>query len=125
MPSIRSYVAALSLAGAVSCETLFASHYSGQIYTLDLEGSGSAYSLTVSSQITGCGGLPSWLTYDQSGKNLYCSDETFSGSGSVSSFSAGSNGALTSTGKATDLAGAVANGIYGGSNGASFVAQVH
>ncbi|KAK3632008.1 hypothetical protein LTR56_016601 [Elasticomyces elasticus] len=96
-----SLLAAISLVGFSSAETLFASHYSGQIYTLDLAKSGSAYSLSVASKITGCGALPAWLTYDAAGSMLYCSDETFSGGASISSFKADSKGVLSNAIKAS------------------------
>lgn len=119
-------LAAGLLASSASAETLFASHYSGQIYTLQLtNNSAGAYSLAVSSQITACGGLPSWLTYDATTRMLYCSDETMYGSGSISSLSADSSGKLTVTGKAQAPIGGVANTLYGGSNGNSYVAIAH
>ena len=113
------------LVKAISAETLFASHYSGQVYTLQLTNNSGVFSLAASSNVTACGGLPSWLTYDAVGKALYCSDETFSGSGSISSFSADVNGRLTLTGKALAPTGGVANTLYGGPNGRSFIAIAH
>ncbi|KAK4561323.1 hypothetical protein LTR86_004640 [Recurvomyces mirabilis] len=125
MPSLLSSTVALSLAGAASCEYLFASHYSGQVYTLNLTNSSSHYSLAVSSVVTACGGLPSWLTYDATAKNVYCSDETMSGTGSISSFSANGNDALTVTGKTNAPIGGVANVLYGGATGNGYVAIAH
>ncbi|KAK3069758.1 hypothetical protein LTR53_011653 [Teratosphaeriaceae sp. CCFEE 6253] len=125
MHSSSTFLTALSLVGAGVAEKLFVSHYSGQIYTLDLAKSGSSYSLSSTSKITGCGGPPSWLTYDGANKMLYCSDETFSGSASISSFSADSAGVLTNAGTAVTAPGGVANTLFGGSDGKSHIAIAH
>ncbi|KAK5112738.1 hypothetical protein LTR62_003836 [Meristemomyces frigidus] len=125
MPSLLPLVTVLTLVGAATCEQLLASHFSGQVYTLNLTSAGSKYNLSVSSVITACGGLPSWLTYDAVGKAVYCSDETMSGTGSISSFSAGTNDVLTVIGKANAPIGGVANTLFGGSNGRGYVAIAH
>lgn len=116
---------ALGLAVTASSETLFASHYSGQIYTLQLQNRTSGYDLSISSQITGCGSLPAWLTYEPASRALYCSDETMFGQGSISSFTAAGDGRLTATGKAAAPAGGVANVLYGGAEGKGYVAIAH
>lgn len=117
---------ALSWACGIAGETLFVSHYSGQIYTLGLTKSSSgAYSLTSTSQITGCGGLPEWLTYEPVSKTLYCSDETMYGQASISSFQAGTNYALTQIGKANTPIGGVANVLFGGADKRSYIAIAH
>lgn len=121
-----SITIALSWACGIAAETLFVSHYSGQIYTLALTKSNSgAYSLSSTSQITGCGGLPEWLTYEPNSKMLYCSDETLYGQASISSFQAGANYALTQTGKANTPVGGVANVLFGGADKRSYIAIAH
>lgn len=106
-------------------ENLYASHYSGTISYLTLAESAGSYSLTQTSSIQGCGALPSWLTYNAAQSMLYCSDETMYGSASLSAFSAASNGALTQTAKVSTQPGGVANVLYGGTDGAGFIAIAH
>ncbi|KAF2456397.1 Lactonase, 7-bladed beta-propeller-domain-containing protein [Lineolata rhizophorae] len=102
--------------------TLFASHYSGTVHTLTLDGS----SLSISNTIEACGGMPSWLTYDAPGKTLYCSDETWIfGNGSISSIAVADDGSLTETANAPTIGGDVANVLYGGDDGRSYIAIAH
>jgi 6-phosphogluconolactonase (cycloisomerase 2 family) len=117
---------ASSLLGSVQAESLYASHYSGSIYLLSLNStSNGGYTLSNTASIVGCGVMPSWLTYDSTNKMLYCSDESYYGSGSISSFSVGSDGRLTQTAKASAILGAVANVLYGGSDGKGYIAIAH
>jgi 6-phosphogluconolactonase (cycloisomerase 2 family) len=122
LPYVFYFLLSQLLSIGYAAESLYASHYSGQIYLLTLSDSGS---LSITASITGGGSLPSWLTYDGDTKSLYCSDEQMYGSGSISSFSIGSDGRLTQTGKATAPYGGVANTLFGGSNGKSFIAIAH
>lgn len=113
--------------GTAEAASLYASHYSGAVHTLSFTNTSStAYTLSDAQSIKGgCGTLPAWLTYEPTTNSVYCSDEVFQGTGSVSSFSASADGRLTSSGKATALYGAVANTLYGGSDGRSFIASAH
>ncbi|KAF2178795.1 putative isomerase YbhE [Zopfia rhizophila CBS 207.26] len=112
--------------GLATAANLYASHYSGTINYLTLtKSSDTAYSLTQTSSTRSGNQLPSWLTYDGEGKALYVSDEVFVGSGTLTSFSIGANGALTQSGKVTTPAGGVANCLYAGANGKGFIANAH
>ncbi|CAA9966621.1 Lactonase domain containing protein [Pyrenophora teres f. maculata] len=109
--------------GVASAANLWASHYSGTINYLTFNGNNLALS---GSSSTG-NKLPSWLTYDNAGKGLYIADEVFTGNsgGTLTSFSVGSNGSLKSTGTAPTPQGVVANTLYGGPQGRSFIANAH
>lgn len=107
--------------GVATAANLYASHYSGTINLLAFSGS----SLTLTSSTKSGNSMPSWLTYDSAGKALYVPDENYGSTGTLTSFSIGSNGALTQSGKATAPGGAVANCVYGGSDGRSFIANAH
>ncbi|KAF2473412.1 3-carboxy-cis,cis-mucoante lactonizing enzyme [Lindgomyces ingoldianus] len=100
---------------------LYASHYSGNINYLTFSGS----SLTLTSSTKSGNSMPSWITYDGPGKALYVPDENYGQTGTLTSFSIGANGALTQSGKVTATGGAVANCLYGGSDGKSFIANAH
>ncbi|KAJ4359376.1 hypothetical protein N0V95_002206 [Ascochyta clinopodiicola] len=103
--------------------TLYASHYSGTVNTLNF----NSNTLTLSGSTATGNGLPSWLTYDGTGKALYIADETFYGasSGNLASFSAGGNDVLKATGKGPTALGVVATSLYGGTDGRSFIANAH
>lgn len=100
---------------------LFASHFSGRVYSLtfdrDSEGNGT---LAINSSASGCGNMPSWLTLDRTAGSLYCFDESY-GRGVVPSFSV-AGGALTSTGQASTGGNDVHGWLYGGTDGKGFVA---
>lgn len=109
--------------GLASAATLYASHFSGTIHQLNFNGQSS---LTQTSQISSGNRLPSWITYDGVGKTLYVPDENFyGGPGTLVSFAIGANGGLTQSGKVTTEPGAVANALYGGTDGRGFIADVH
>lgn len=57
----------------------------------------------------------------------YIPDEVFYGqqSGTLTSFSVGTNGNLTATGKDSTPLGVVATTLYGGADGRSFIANAH
>ncbi|UPX14855.1 uncharacterized protein EKO05_0005326 [Ascochyta rabiei] len=122
MLSSNSLLAAL-FSGGTSAATLYVSHYSGTINTLNF----NSNTLKLSSSTATGNGLPSWLTYDDAGKALYIADETFYGasSGNLASFSVDGNGALNATGKGPTALGVVATSLYGGTDGRSFIANAH
>jgi hypothetical protein len=109
--------------GAASAAHLWATHYSGTINYLTFSGS----SLTLSSSTKTGNNLPSWITYDSAGPALYIPDEVFYGpsSGSLVSFSVGTNGTLSASGKGITPQGAVATTLYGGADGRGFIANAH
>lgn len=118
-----SFLAVALLGSSTSAVSLYASHYSGTINTLNLNGN----SLTLANSTTTGNTLPSWITYDSAGKALYIADEVFYGasSGNLASFSIGSNGALKASGKGPTAMGVVATTLYGGADGKSFIANAH
>lgn len=119
-------VTALGLAPSVFGARLFASHFSGSVYSLSYTtGNNGNGSLAITSSAPGCGKMPSWLTFDSPGKSLYCFDETGSwgGGSAVSSFSVNADGSLKSSGQAKSTGGEVHGSLYGGVNGTSFVAM--
>jgi 6-phosphogluconolactonase (cycloisomerase 2 family) len=112
------------LSVVVSCDlalaqTLWATHYDGTVSKLALTSSG----LKVAQKQTTCGAQPSWLTYDNATKILYCLDEAYWG-GSLSAFTIGSNG-LSQIAKVNTLGNGVYSSLYGGDNGDSFLAIAH
>lgn len=111
------------LSSGTGAASLYASHYSGTINTLNLNG----VALTLAKSTTTGNTLPSWITYDSAGKALYIADEVFYGasSGNLASFSIGSNSALEATGKGPTAMGVVATTLYGGADGKSFIANAH
>lgn len=119
-------ITALGLAPSVFGANLFVSHFSGTVYTLSYtpatNGNGT---LAIKSSTTGCGRMPSWLSFDSPTKSLYCFDETGSwGGGSVvASFSVNGDGSLKQSGQAKSTGGEVHGSLYGGVNGTSFVAM--
>lgn len=115
-------LSAALLSSGVSAATLYASHYSGTINSLNLNGN----SLTIANTTSTGNSLPSWITYDSVGKALYIPDENFMGSsgGNLASFSI-NNGALKAGGKGPTAQGVVATTLYGGADGRSFIANAH
>ncbi|KAJ4287202.1 hypothetical protein N0V90_012600 [Kalmusia sp. IMI 367209] len=90
-----SFVPTTFSAPTASSATLLAAHYTGKLYTLTFTSTGTTGSLTVSSPVTGCGSTPAWLELYPDDKTLYCFDEAWTGSGTMASFSVGSDGKLT------------------------------
>jgi len=114
----------MTLLGAgANAAMLHASHYSGTINTLSLDGN----TLRLVSSIGTGNKMPSWITYDNVGKAIYVPDEVFYGAspGNLASFSIGSDGALNASGKAPTAMGVVATSLYGGADGRSFIANAH
>lgn len=103
--------------------TLYASHYSGTINTLSLDGN----NLSLVTSVSTGNRLPSWITYDSVGKALYVPDEVFYGvsAGNLASFSIGVDGALSATGTRSTAMGVVASTLYGGQDGRSYIANAH
>lgn len=119
---IRSALAAALLAPGVLGAHLYVSHFSGEVYSLTFaeDGSGNG-TLSVDASTSGCGSLPSWLTLDRTSGSLYCFDESWYGSGVVSSFDVSSSSGARSTGSAKTAGNTVHGWLYGGTNGNSFV----
>ncbi|KAI0404009.1 Lactonase, 7-bladed beta-propeller-domain-containing protein [Xylaria palmicola] len=103
----------LGLPAHVLGVNLLASHYTGKVFSLSLNGT----TLTVGPSATGAGSLPAWLALDTSGgsKTVYTVDENWFGSGVLASFTVGENGALTQTGKLTSTGASVHGTPYANS----------
>jgi len=120
-------VIAVGIAPAVVADKLLASHYSGQVYSLDLTVSGSTGTLKTTSSTSGCGKMPSWLTLDSEKGVLYCFDESGAGQqgvsgGVVTSYTVNTEGSLKQSGQAKTSGGDVHGWFYGGPDGRGFVA---
>lgn len=120
---------------------LYATHYSGQVYTLRLETETPARNATgntnlnIASAATTCGSMPSWLTLDPKAKVLYCTDETEE-AGSLTvlttatmSESGGSgdddDGRISEIAKTGDVGGGVNSVVYRGNGGREYLAVAH
>ncbi|KAH8200061.1 hypothetical protein TruAng_005783 [Truncatella angustata] len=118
---------AFGLAPIVIADKLLVSHYSGQVYSLDLTVSGSVGTLKSTSSTGGCGKMPSWLTLDSDKGILYCFDESGAGQqgisgGVVTSYTVNTDGSLKQVGQAKTLGGDVHGWFYGGSDGRGYIA---
>jgi hypothetical protein len=124
MAPLKWIVTGLSLFTETFAVRLLASHFSGTIYTLDLNfASETSATLSVTSKATGCGVTPTWLYLDQSTRTVYCMDESWAGSGVLTQYSLGANtsSTFTMTGQAKTPGNSVHGSLYGGANGKSFL----
>lgn len=118
---VKSALAAALLVPSVLGAHLFVSHFSGSVYSLTFEEDDSGNgTLTVDASTSGCGRLPAWLALDRTLGTLYCFDESWYGSGVVSSFDV-SSGSAQAKGQARTAGNTVHGWLYGGENGSSFV----
>jgi hypothetical protein len=128
MAPIASILAGAALLAPTLAVRLLATHFSGQIYTLDLSlQSATKGSLAVTSNITACGVTPTWLTLDEKTRTLYCFDESWQGSGVITQWSLPSlksSAGPKLTGSAPTPGNSVFGSTYGGSDGRGFVATV-
>ncbi|ORY70960.1 Lactonase, 7-bladed beta-propeller-domain-containing protein, partial [Pseudomassariella vexata] len=116
---------ALGFSPRVFGATLLASHFTGRIYTLSLDTTGSGNgSLSIISSATGCGAMPTWLTLDSASGTLYCFDEEWTGSGFAATYTVGANGSLKQTGQAPTTGSSVHGWPYGGTDGQGYLATV-
>ncbi|KAL1841771.1 hypothetical protein VTJ49DRAFT_6609 [Mycothermus thermophilus] len=122
MARILSLIGAAALAPGALGATLIASHFSGQIYTLQYTGTNSSGTLAITSQTSGCGTMPAWIEYYGDTRQLYCFDEAWWGGGAIAEFSVGNDGRLSITGQGRSRGNTVHGALYGGPNGRSFVA---
>lgn len=113
MLSLPSALAATLLIPTALSARLFASHFSGTVYSLTFErdSDGDNGTLAITSTASGCGDMPSWLTLDRTAGTLYCFDESYGG-GIVSSFDVG-DGTLKSSGQASTGGNTVHGWLYG------------
>lgn len=109
----------LCLLSQVLGAKLLVTHFSGPLYTLDFNPSSS--SLKISSQASGCGQIPTWLTLDKESRTLYCFDESWYGSGVLSQYTVKSDSSVSLVASASTPGNSVHGALYGGSNGKGFV----
>lgn len=109
----------------VAAVNLWATHYSGHVYTLAL--SGRDFRVAETSKT--CGNMPSWLTFDSDARVLYCVNEDGSADpsthGSVTAYRAGRDGKLRQVAVAETVGGGVNSVIYEGGKGGKFLAIAH
>ncbi|KAI0397285.1 putative isomerase YbhE [Xylariaceae sp. FL0594] len=115
MPSLSHLIlpALLGLPAHVLGANLLASHYTGKIYSLSFDNS----TLKITSSTGGAGILPAWLGIDPNAsvKTVYSVDESWYGSGTLASFTVGSNGALTPAAKRSTSGASVHGSPYANS----------
>lgn len=142
IPTLTLLATATATATALAASTpLYATHYSGQVYTLRLEtetparnATGNANTnLNIASAATTCGSMPSWLTLDPRAKVLYCTDETEeagsltvlttteSGGGSGDD----DDGRISEIAKTGDVGGGVNSVVYRGHGEREYLAVAH
>jgi 6-phosphogluconolactonase (cycloisomerase 2 family) len=127
MAPIKSVLlAGLSLLSESLAVKLLATHFSGQIYTLNLSlTNATSGTLSVTQKVDGCGVTPTWLYLDEETRTLYCFDESWQGSGVIEQYSLSprraSANTLKLTGSAPTPGNSVHGSLYGGRDGKSFV----
>ena len=146
IPTLTLLATATATATALAASTpLYATHYSGQVYTLRL-GTGTPArnatgntntNLNIASAATTCGSMPSWLTLDPKKKVLYCTDETEeAGSLTVLTTAATSesgggrsgdddDGRISEIAKTGDVGGGVNSVVYRGHGEREYLAVAH
>ena len=102
---------------------LYTTDYNGSVTSLSFSGCANSYSLNKTSNITSCGGAPSWLTLDKQSNTLYCVDESATKNGSLWAYSINPAGKLTPVASnISTLPGPVNSALYGGPKHNSFLA---
>lgn len=97
---------------------LLVSHFSGSIYSLSLDPSSN--SLAITSQLSGVGGMPSWITLDSD--MLYVNDESKVNDPKLSALRVSPDNTVQVEGTAAGSLGQVHNTLYGGVDGKGFIA---
>lgn len=99
---------------------LLVSHFSGSVYSLSLDDSNAA--LAITSQLSGVGGMPSWITLDQDTGILYVNDESKVDDPKLTVLRVNPDNTVQLEGTAAGSPGQVHNTLYGGVDGKGFVA---
>lgn len=107
------------LRGALGA-TLIASHYSGQLYTLNLS---STNQLTIASTVSSGNRMPAWLDFDPASKVIYIPDEVQWGQPFLKSFSVAADESLISRAQVQTAGGELHSTLYGSGNGYIATAQ--
>ena len=97
---------------------LFVSHYSGSIYSLNLNGN----QLSIASTLRAGGGMPSWLTLDSENRILYVTDESQFGGAVLTALAVQADGSVKSIAAPKSPGAELHSAFYGGSNGKGFLA---
>ncbi|KAF3386928.1 putative 6-phosphogluconolactonase [Penicillium rolfsii] len=104
---------------------LWATHYSGSVYTLSFDG----HDLSLTDTAKTCGAMPSWLTLDPETRTVYCSDEDgtadASTHGSLWAYHAGNDGKLHQVAKTNTVGGGVHSVIFEDGKGEKYLAIAH
>ncbi|MCJ1309274.1 hypothetical protein MMC25_002933 [Agyrium rufum] len=116
-----------SLASAVN---LYVSSYAGTVTTLSLtsttSGSSTKYALSNTATNYNCLNSPSWLLFNSTTRALYCVGEGISSyQGSISTFTAQTNGQLTQGTSVNTVVGGVNSVQYSIANGSTYLAVAH
>ena len=126
MPSARLSILALFslLASPLQAAQLLVSHYSGNLYSLNLTATGNngAQQLAITSTLRAGGGMPSWLTLDPSDRTLYATDETQYGNPVLTALAVQADGTLRSTSAPRSPGAELHSALYSGSGGKKFLA---
>ena len=109
----------LLLATPAIAKVLYATSYNDHtLYTLNFTGS----SLSVVSKSLDCGSEPTWLTLDYAKSVLYCLNEGWGGSASITSYKTSADGALQKQHILPVLKSPVASTLFGPDNAGLAVA---
>ncbi|GAB1215285.1 hypothetical protein ATERTT37_004471 [Aspergillus terreus] len=114
----------LPLSSIATASVLYATHYSGTVFTLSLDESPTGYNLSIAHSGTLCGKYPSWLTYDATSNLIFCSDEDGgnTNNGSLSALAIADDGSLSEQAKTTAPGSGVHNVVYEGDQGERYLA---
>jgi 6-phosphogluconolactonase (cycloisomerase 2 family) len=104
---------------------LWATHYNGNVYTLELNNK----DLSLKQTLKTCGKMPSWLTLDAQTRTVYCSNEDgtadASTHGTLTALHAAPDGQLHEIAVTNTVGGGVNSVIYEADAGKKFLAIAH
>lgn len=104
---------------------LWATHYNGNVYTLELNGTDLAIKQTLKT----CGAMPSWLTLDAKTRTVYCSNEDGTNDpsthGTLTALRAAPDGRLQEVAVTDTVGGGVNSVIYEADEGKKYLAIAH
>jgi len=104
---------------------LWATHYNGNVYTLELNN----HSLAIKQTLKTCGAMPSWLTLDAKTRTVYCSNEDgtadASTHGTLTALHAAADGKLHEVAVTNTVGGGVNSVIYQSDKGKKYLAIAH
>ena len=111
------------LTASAVAENLYATDYSGFVYSVNFTATNGQ--LTKTQQVQSCGQMPSWLEFDSLTQTLFCADESFNPNGTLTTFAVTENGTLTQQAQIKTIGGGVNTVLYGGPMGNSYIAIAH